>query len=108
MEKNFLSTQLMPYAKSTPTQIGVQPLLTDVSLLLTLGLDATDRYVWGLADLSVFVDSYIMFNVCVIECVCDGVCVMYMCECVCVGERELFFRGWGVGFLFLFLGGGVL
>ena len=35
-------------------------------------------------------------------CVCDGVCVMlYMCECVCVGERELF-QGFGGGGDFCF------
>ena len=34
----------------------VQLQLTDVSLLLTLGLDATDRSVWGLAALGVKLD----------------------------------------------------
>ena len=43
--------------------------MTDVSLVLTFGLDATDRSVCGLAVLSVFVNLYIIFNVCVIECV---------------------------------------
>ena len=48
--------------------------------------------------------SYIMFNVCVIECVCMCVCVMlYMCECVCVLVRENCFSGVGGGIFVCFL-----
>ena len=68
-------------------------LLADVSLLLTFGLDAADRSVWGLAALSVFVHSYIVscvcvcvcVYVCVCECVCVCVCnIVYVCKCVCM------------------------
>ena len=47
--------------------------------------------------------SYKIFNMCVTECVCDGMCVCnVVCVCVmlCVGERELCFSvgGGGEGF----------